>query len=171
MTEYVLVHARCFDDGGANKVLLVLKDKPVWMSGKLNLCGGKVELGENIFDAAQRELLEETGLICVNGNMNYCGVIHGTDCIVYCVSIDVSPKKALIPREEETEAVAWYSWADIKNDERLLPNLRLIIPLLHMDSRGWSITDQNLYTEESIHRVSVDLYEDDDLEKVFPLCV
>lgn len=44
-----------------SKVLLILKNKPEWQSGKLNGIGGKVEDGETFHAALAREFLEETG--------------------------------------------------------------------------------------------------------------
>ena len=59
--DYVLVYARSinrtFED-----VLLVLKDRPPWQAGMLNLVGGKIEKGETPEEAALRELKEESGL-------------------------------------------------------------------------------------------------------------
>ena len=43
---------------------------------------------------------------------------------------------------EEDEFVAWYYWEKVKDDYRLMPNLRIIIPLLEMESSGWRITYQ-----------------------------
>lgn len=44
------------------KVLLILKDRPVWQAGKYNGIGGKIELGEKPIDAMIRECYEECGL-------------------------------------------------------------------------------------------------------------
>jgi 8-oxo-dGTP pyrophosphatase MutT (NUDIX family) len=44
------------------KVVLIRKNKPDWMAGKLNAVGGHVEEGEEFHDAAVREFVEETGL-------------------------------------------------------------------------------------------------------------
>jgi len=57
-----------------NSVLLIrgAKGKKLW-AGKLNGIGGHVEKGESISQAAERELLEETGLTCEK--MLFCGQI------------------------------------------------------------------------------------------------
>lgn len=46
-------------DGGS--LLLVQKLKPDWQAGKLNGVGGKLEPGEDVWTAAEREFLEEAG--------------------------------------------------------------------------------------------------------------
>jgi 8-oxo-dGTP diphosphatase len=50
-----------FDDD-AEQVILVRKNRPEWQAGKLNGVGGKVELGERIYAAMEREFREETGV-------------------------------------------------------------------------------------------------------------
>lgn len=48
-------------DHGRTRVALIRKAKPAWQRGKLNGIGGKVEAGENVFEAMVREFMEETG--------------------------------------------------------------------------------------------------------------
>jgi 8-oxo-dGTP diphosphatase len=43
-------------------VILMMKTKPEWQSGKLNGVGGKVELEETFLEAMTREFEEETGI-------------------------------------------------------------------------------------------------------------
>lgn len=142
MQHYVLVHA---DTGGYNfdskKVLLVLKNKPSWQKNRLNLIGGKVEPGEDYTVAAYREFLEETGITCYS--MKYMGLLSGDDYNVHCFKTQVAEDAVLQPREAETELVAWYNWKNIVNDERLLPNLRVIIPMMDMDIANWEINYHN----------------------------
>ena len=143
MREYVLVLPK---KAYLNDILLVLKDKPAWQKNKLNLVGGKMETGEIPEIAAVRELKEETGL---DGyDMHICGkmvgkagnTIDNEDWIVWCLRCNLKGDNfELKPRKEETETVAWYKFWD---DERLMPNLKVIIPLLMMDIKGWTMTDQ-----------------------------
>lgn len=50
-------------DEDAERVILVRKNRPEWQAGKLNGVGGKVEPGENLFRAMEREFNEEAGVV------------------------------------------------------------------------------------------------------------
>ena len=176
MTEYVIVLPIRWNGGTTdNNVLLVLKNKPAWQKGRLNLVGGKVEPGEAPHEAAVRELEEESGLRAIHdtdpdwGGPALCGKIIGVDCVVYCFNCNVVTKDTkgneipLKPRPGETEKVDWYQFWQIKDDPRLMPNLKLIIPLLFMDSRGWTITDQKSSLDVPTHEIMVSL----DIDKHF----
>lgn len=152
MKEYVLVHPKFFN---SDKVLLILKERPAWQKGRLNLVGGKVEPGEKPEEAAIRELQEESGLGA--SKVFKCGEIIGNDCIVHCFVTDIKLVSELKPREEEDEYVSWYSWKEIKGDYRLMPNLRIIIPLLHTETKGWRIVDQESSVGVDCHKISVEL--------------
>lgn len=157
MKEYVVVYTRKIDEGGAyDDVLLVHKNKPDWQKGRLNLVGGKVEEGEDAITCAVRELKEETGLSPLAFQPKlYCGHIEGTDCVVHCVRLDVDPVAArwLMPREEETEKVEWFTHKEAWGDARLMPNLRIIVPLMHLGVTGWTLIDKSSSSPE--HRVEV----------------
>jgi|SRR5580765_472806 len=56
MTRYVL--GFLIDNG---YVVLIRKKRPSWQFGKLNGVGGHIELGEDEYEAMEREFLEETG--------------------------------------------------------------------------------------------------------------
>lgn len=152
MKEYVLVYPKFFN---SDKVLLILKERPAWQKGRLNLVGGKVEPNEKPEEAAIRELQEESGLGA--SKIEKCGEIIGVDCVVHCFVTDIKLAGELKPREEEDEYVCWYSWNEIKNDYRLMPNLRIIIPLLHTQTKGWRIVDQESSVGVECHKISVEL--------------
>lgn len=156
MKEYVVIHTRLFDLGAAqNKVLLIHKRKPAWQAGRLNLLGGKVEEGEDAIACAIRELKEESGL--EGGSTLLCGSIVGNQSLVHCVRIDVSDSD-LSPGADEIEKVEWFNMADAIVDERLMPNLQIIIPLMHMGVVGWQVIDQKSSLESTgVHDVTVHL--------------
>lgn len=137
MTEYVIVSVF-----RGHRILLVEKDRPEWQKGKLNLVGGKIEAGESVADAVIRELREETGLETDCDTLRVCGKIVGDDYIVHCAVCcvcehieDLEPR----PREGETEKVSWHQFSVVKNDPRLIPNLKVIFPLLLLEIEGWEI--------------------------------
>lgn len=141
MKEYVVIFASISPEIEQREVLLVLKDRPEWQKGKLNLPGGKIEEGESPVAAAVRELKEETGLDPIGVEPKIMGTIKGQQSLIYSVNIRVPFYTKLSPREGETEVPNWYFWSFIKNDERLMPNLRITIPLMKDEISGWEIKD------------------------------
>lgn len=147
MQEYVIILPRRLDVYSRKhdeNVLLVLKNKPDFLKGKLNLVGGKVEYGETLIQAATRELEEESGLFPYS-KMTILGKLKVNDYVIYCLSCDVVCKDYkfdLKPRQEETEYVQWYLWDEIKNDDRLIKNLKVIIPLMLNEIKDWVIEEQ-----------------------------
>lgn len=159
LKEYVVVHTRRIDvDGAYDDVLLILKDKPDWQKGRLNLVGGKVEDNESPMQAAVRELKEEAGLDPISFQpVLHCGLIFGINSLIHCVRVDVDPydSQTLQPREGETEKVEWYTFKDAWADDRLLPNLKVIVPLLHLGVTGWKMVDQSSST--AVHGITLQL--------------
>lgn len=124
--EYVLIW--CRRGNSSNETLLILKDRPQWQAGRLNLPGGKVETGETPEQAARRELAEETGYECAT-EPRIVGKIVDRSCIVWILKIVVFSDNEPQARSEETEIPQWINWDKACKDTRLLPNLRLIVPL------------------------------------------
>ena len=57
--DYVLAFLFTAD---AREIVLVRKTRPAWQAGRVNALGGKVHDGEDIGDAARREVREEAGV-------------------------------------------------------------------------------------------------------------
>src|SRR5580692_4451347 len=104
MIEYVLVYAWNIN-GKVRRIPLILKDRPDYLKGILNLPGGKIE-DESPTDAAIRELKEETGLDAVGSILP--GSIMGKIIdikgayVIYCVRVPVFHQE-LSPQKGETE--------------------------------------------------------------------
>lgn len=121
-------------------VMVVEKLKPAHLKGLLNLIGGKIEEGETPEETALRELKEETDV--TGYDPVYLGEITGSWGSVHCIKVRVVSLDCF-PPDEEIEKPYWTKWRYIKDDPRLIPNLRLIIPLMMTDTAGWKIEDEN----------------------------
>lgn len=135
--------------------LLILKNKPDWQAGKLNLPGGKVEEGETPQQAIIRELKEEAGFEPIFPPIELGVLQDGGNCI-HCfrstIFIENSVPK---PREGETEQALWMKWHCAKRDPRLIPNLRVIVPLLRLGVEGWVIGDTYRSSDKPMHMVKL----------------
>jgi 8-oxo-dGTP pyrophosphatase MutT (NUDIX family) len=142
MQHYVLVFARSRTLAAPEftPILVIAKQKPAWQLGKLNLIGGKVEPNEPVLDAAVRELKEETGLELHSNEIELMGEITGETWHIWCYSAVVT-HTVLEPQPGEMEKVFWMNWGELKNDPRLIPNLKVIIPLMLAGAKDWVIKD------------------------------
>lgn len=140
--EYVLVYARPkFDE--QSRCLVILKNRPVYLAGKLNLPGGKIENNETPEVAGIRELKEETGL---DGyNVLKCGEVKFEDNTIHCISVDVDEYDFKTPKTQpgETESCRWVLWHEIRHDHRLMPNLKLIVPMMQSRATNWTLLNRD----------------------------
>jgi 8-oxo-dGTP diphosphatase len=155
MQEYVIVWTQ--RGNSQEETLLVLKDKPEWQKGRLNLPGGSVEPGETPEQAATRELKEETGyepLVPIR----LMGEMYGVQCRIYCmkavIAEDSGPPQ---PRPEETQQVLWIKWRDAAIDSRLMANLRVIVPLIRSGVTNWIISDTYRDQRHKRHTIKVSI--------------
>jgi len=122
------------------QILVVLKKKPKHLAGRLNLLGGKIEEGESVAMAAIRELHEESGFL--SNSIALLGRIVDGDMVIHCcVAKDVKDVFSPKPRAEETEEIFWMHWNVLKNDPRIIPNLKVIIPMLLCGIGDFTIED------------------------------
>ena len=137
MQKYVLVHTR---NQIAGKVLLIQSPK-----GKLNLLGGKVEKGKTETSAAMWFLKKDAGVSCLLPS--FCGAILRDDSIVYCYSVN-AVDAAL---QDNKKNVEWFELSKVLSDSRLMPELKILIPLLHMDVNGWILNNnKNMQNEHEV---------------------
>lgn len=131
MPDYVVI--ALFNEAN---ILVAHKDRPDWQKGRLNLPGGKIEPGESSEIAAHRELKEETGL---ESNLEVMGYIVDGSSIIYCYR--GFSKADPMPQPGETERMEWLSLESIRSDPRLIPNLRVIIPMMYCGMNDWVVMD------------------------------
>ncbi len=180
MKEHVVVFAPTADKTEP-KLPMVLKDRPDYLKGVLNLPGGKIEPDEDPLQAAVRELKEETGLLGYDDYLwetdyseipvgyrcpriplvkpELVGGIYGNTVTIHCVKLLVSYLQDIKPREGETEVVQWYDLHTLLREPLLMPNLRVVIPLIQSGLKGWEVIDRRGDWRGDFHTVEVNLPE------------
>jgi 8-oxo-dGTP diphosphatase len=116
----------------SNKVLMIRRAKPP-RQGQWSLPGGAQELGETIFDAARREVLEETGLdIKILGMVDVVDSIRSDDLgnvqyhytLIDLVAITTS---SIVPiAGSDASEAAWMSLEEISSLELWSETNRII---------------------------------------------
>ena len=104
-----------------DRVLLVRRSKPPY-SGLWTIPGGKVHWGETLQQAAERELLEETGIIARAGEVIYVfDVIDGNSAnpdfhyvVIDLVADYVSGEPVA---KDDAEQAAWFSRTDLEQKD------------------------------------------------------
>lgn len=97
--------------------------------------------------------MEEAGLRPASSS-KLLGKITGSWGNVYCVRVPVFDTK-ISPGPNETEVVSWVDWREIRQHPLLIPNLRLVIPLMMMNVMDWEIVDEGPSWKESTHCMMV----------------
>ena len=158
--QYVVAYAYSVHPG-KTWAPLILKNKPEHLAGMLNLPGGKIDPGEDPVAAALRELKEEAGLEEVQEfdpmaylPSEYMGRIDTPHSIIHAVKVPVVFQK-LNPGADETEKVDWYSIPEIYDLPNLMPNLRVIIPLMVKGIKNWVVQDfDSNWRKKAYHSVT-----------------
>lgn len=116
--RHVVVHCLCLK---SNKILLVKRAEGILEAGKWGLPGGFLDQGENIFECAERELKEETGLdgkvknlFRINSSPNRMRD-EGRNNVAFEFLMDAGEKTSE-PDWEQTE-VKWFDLAHINFEE------------------------------------------------------
>lgn len=144
----------CYVDENQN-VLVIHKERPAWQAGRINLPGGKMEAVDvDPIAAIVREMEEETGWYAIRTDCELVGEIHDNDSCIYVVRINslYGPGRR---RSVETENIELLPWRELQIDPRLIPNLRLVIPLVQSEVRGWKIQDDMPSAGQSDHSFQV----------------
>lgn len=137
--KYVLIYCSRVTQNKCIEVLVIHKDRPKWQSGRLNLPGGKIEEGETVDQAGVREFFEETGLHTKCHKT--IGMLVGNDYEITVLRAWLVGDDKIAPRQGETEIPEWMGFETLLKDPRLIPNLKIIIPLAEADVTDWVISE------------------------------
>lgn len=110
-------------------VALIYKTRgPSNLHHKWNGIGGKLEAGENVYEAMVREFKEETGLDTDITRWRKFSTASSDYFTMHCLSIDIEGDFPVIKNTEEgDEEVAWFTIDDIPNN--INDNLLYLIPM------------------------------------------
>lgn len=137
MREFSLVYVKPLSN--PKMVLVILKNRPVCLSGRYNLPGGKLEAGETPEECALRELREETGIVAYSPKV--VGRIIGGYGLIYCVHCVIDQVENPISGVGETEKVSWQRWDDFKH-MNMVPNLKAVLPMMMCGIENFSVCDE-----------------------------
>lgn len=138
MKEYVVCFVTRLTLNQGRIVLLIEKAKPEWQKGQWNFPGGAVEEGETPVQAATRELGEEAGVQTLRAR-KVAQIVGGETNLIHIVECLVSVDQQIV--QLTNERLAWFSVNDINHRADVIPNLKVIIPLLLGGCDGWTMFD------------------------------
>lgn len=124
MIEYV---SGLLIDHPKERVVLIRKNKPERLAGKLTGVGGKIDPGETMYQAMQREFIEEAG--CNISDWHHVCTLEGIDHRIFFFRYFVEPIELFKVRSMEAEVVDVYSIDQILADKSLVSNMRWVLPL------------------------------------------
>jgi 8-oxo-dGTP diphosphatase len=118
-------------DNAAQRVVLIRKARPEWQAGRLNGVGGKLEPGETLGDAMEREFWEETG-VAVNWWRPFASLAWEEGVVYFFRAF--APAELLVDcRTVTDEAIELHHVHQLLNPAmpcgEITPNLRWLVPL------------------------------------------
>lgn len=117
-------------------VLLVKKTHPTWQSGRWNGVGGRVEAGESMLDAMEREWMEETTL--APPDFKEFIVLEDSEVVVHFFRATITTDKVhTLPTNDKGEELEWHSLiegeCEYTDPHRAIDNLCWLIPMAMSD--------------------------------------
>ena len=112
-------------------VLLLRKNRPEWQIGKMNFFGGKVEPGETLNDAAEREAEEELGPNFAREIREWRYVVAedgpGYTCTFFFGRVDPTAVGITPSQNDVGEVFEWHPISSLPRN--IIGNCRWVLPL------------------------------------------
>lgn len=121
-----IIAVTAFVERDGKFLILKRSEKEIVRPGMWTLPGGKVERGESLAAAVQREIKEETGLE-IEGNIEYAGDGEFTrpdnyHVVIVRFKVKTKPGEVKFPKEDFTD-VAWIALGELDKYD-LIPGVR-----------------------------------------------
>jgi len=111
-----------------DKVLMLRRYKTGWMDGMYGLPAGHLEKGEKLFEAAIREIYEETGVRIDENDLEFKHVSHRSEAgnFEYMDFYYIVRKWSGVPRITERDKSDDIQWFNLdKLPENIVPNTKM----------------------------------------------
>lgn len=111
-----------------NQIALIRKNRPDYMTDKLNGVGGKIEAFETSYQAMCREFFEEAGLTIID--WKYRGTLDGDAWNIDVYTANLSQEMFDTIHTVTDEPIEIHALDSITSRTDIMPNLRWIIPMV-----------------------------------------
>jgi 8-oxo-dGTP diphosphatase len=136
-----------------NGKILLVRESAAPFRGKWSLPGGRLQPGESIRRTAERELLEETGILPELTGLLYIDQLVGTEAggRIRFVFLGKPAGGELKKTEDEHSMCAdWFACEDIRRLDRRSPFLQRVVDVFHGGPAAMPIGGVHILTPEEI---------------------
>ncbi|MFN2297996.1 MAG: NUDIX domain-containing protein [Anaerolineales bacterium] len=136
-----------------NGKILLVRESAAPFRGKWSLPGGRLQPGESIRRTAERELLEETGILPELTGLLYIDQLVGTEAggRIRFVFLGKPAGGELKKTEDEHSMCAdWFAYEDIRRLDQRSPFLQRVVDVFHGGPAAMPIGGVHILTPEEI---------------------
>ena len=118
-----------------DKILLILKNRPVRQAGLYNALGGKVEPNENVVDSIRREVREEGNIDIPTRQWEHFATLHSQRSSYWQMFIFRAFGDIELASQGEDQPLGIFPVNTLP--ENIMPNLHWLVPMaLHIEKDG-----------------------------------